>query len=275
MNILFAIDQKCIDLLFTCVYSLLENGGYKKYNIYVFHSDLNEIHIKKIIDFYYEIQWHFIEIPKEMFDGFPTVKRYPQQIYYRLAAPLLLPKELDRILYLDVDTIVLNTLNYLYETSFEDNLFVACTNTKKILTKFNQIRLGIPIHENRPYVNTGVLLMNLNQLRDELSLEDIREFIKNKKNVLCLPDQDILTTLYGNKVKIINSLQYNLSDRAIMFHNMQIKNEVIDMEWVKKNTVILHYYGNNKPWREDYNGTLGQFYYDIVNKLEKRIHHSY
>ena len=30
---------------------------------------------------------HFIEVPDDLFEGFPTTKRYPHQIYYRLAAP--------------------------------------------------------------------------------------------------------------------------------------------------------------------------------------------
>lgn len=270
MNLLFAIDKKNIDLLFTSVFSILKNGGYDKYIIYVFHSDLNQENIDEIIKFYYEIEWHFIEIPKDMFKGFPTVKRYPEQIYYRLAAPLLLPNDLDRILYLDVDTIVINSLKELYEMDFESNLFVASTNTREFLTKINQIRLGMQIDKDVPYVNTGVVLMNLNNLRNEFKMQDIRMFMESKKKLLYLPDQDILTGLYGNKVKIIDSLRFNLSDRAIVLHNLRLKNEMIDMTWVKDNTVIIHYYGKNKPWKEEYSGELGTFYFEMVQELYDR-----
>ena len=44
-----------------------------------------------------------VEVPDGLFEGFPETGRYPLQIYYRLAAPLLLPEALGRILYLDVE----------------------------------------------------------------------------------------------------------------------------------------------------------------------------
>ena len=271
MNLLFAIDRKNIYLLFTCVFSILKNGNYDKYTIYVFHSDLCKDNIDEIIKFYNEIEWHFILLNKEMFSSFPTFKRYPEQIYYRLAAPLLLPKDLDRILYLDVDTIVIHSLKEIYEIDFENNLFVATTNTKDFLTKINQLRLGISIRDEIPYVNTGVLLMNLKKLRNELSMNDIRKFMESKKNILFLPDQDILTGLYGHKVKIVDNLRFNLSDRAIRLHNLRSKNEEININWVKENTNIIHFYGTNKPWNEDYKGELGEFYYKIVEELYLRI----
>lgn len=271
MNILYSIDHNCLNLLFTSIYSLLENGGYQNYTIYIFHSDLSDENMRIIADFFNEVEMHFIEIPKDMFSDFPTIKRYPEQIYYRLAAPLLLPNEIERVLYLDVDTIVINSLKDLYEIDFESNLFVACTNTKNLLTKFNQFRLGIPITKSVPYVNTGVLLMNLKQLRKEYKFQDIYEYMKCKKEFLVLPDQDILTGLYGEKVKIIDSLKYNLSDRTIVLHNIRTPQQIIDINWVNENTVIIHYFGSNKPWRENYNGILGEFYFDVEKKLQNKI----
>lgn len=33
MNILFSIDQKSIPILFSCIYSIIENGGYEHYHV--------------------------------------------------------------------------------------------------------------------------------------------------------------------------------------------------------------------------------------------------
>ena len=103
---------------------------------------------------------HFISVPRELFEDFPETDRYPQEIYYRLAAPLLLPPELDRILYLDADIVVINPLGPLYRSDFEGNLFMACTHTRELLTRANSHRLGL--EEPVPYINTGVILMELN-----------------------------------------------------------------------------------------------------------------
>lgn len=270
MNILFSIDRKSIPYLFTCISSILKNGGYDFYTIYILHSDLtleDQIFIK---DFFNTLDWKFIEVPSDMFDGFPVVKRYPKQIYYRLAAYLLLPN-IDKILYLDVDTIVINSLKDLYEQDFENNWFIACTHTSFLLTKLNQFRLGIPLKENIPYVNTGVMMMNLCSLRKFVKFEEIRSFMDSKRSFLWLPDQDILTSLYGNKVKIVNSLVYNISDRTIIFNNINFSKSKIDIDWVKNNTVVIHYFGKNKPWNENYSGQLGMFYYEIVEELKKYL----
>ena len=44
-----------------------------------------------------------ISVDASLFDNAPTNKRYPKEMYYRLLSPLILPKELDRILYLDTE----------------------------------------------------------------------------------------------------------------------------------------------------------------------------
>ena len=42
-----------------------------------------------------------------------------------------------------------------------------------------------------------------------------------------------------------------------------VLNEIIDLDWVRKNAVIIHYYGDNKPWKENYKGILNVFYDEL------------
>lgn len=267
MNLLFSINKKCISLLQTSMWSIWKNGGADQYHVYVFHTDLDEKmkkHIEESLP--QEIQWNFIFVPEEIFADFVTTKRYPKEIYYRLAAPYLLPQNLERVLYMDVDTVVINSLMELYESDFEDNYFMGCTNTQLFLQKVNQVRLGMDVEKDVPYINTGVLMMNLPLLRENLNFADICEFSEKKKQMLILPDQDILTALYGEHVKLIDKLLYNLSDRTILVYNADPRNKPIDREWVKDNTSIIHYFGRNKPWKSKYIGILGDFYKEIENE---------
>lgn len=266
MNILFSINKKCISLLQTCMWSIWKNGGDSAYQVFVFHTELGEKEKCHIVDSLpQEIKWNFIDVPEEMFNDFVTTKRYPKEIYYRLAAPYLLPKSLERILYMDVDTVVINSLMDLYHSDFEGNYFMGCTNTKLPLQKFNQARLGIDMEKDVPYINTGVLMMNLPLLRENLNFEDICDFSEKKKQMLILPDQDILTALYGEYVKLIDNLQYNLSDRTLAAYNVDPRNMGIDECWVKENTSIIHYFGRNKPWKKNYVGILDVFFKELEN----------
>ena len=262
-NLLFCVNQKMLGLMSTCLKSLLRSGGYGYYDVFVLHSDLEES-IQRAMerDFQERVTFHFLRVPEELFADFPETARYPRQIYYRLAAPLLLPRELDRILYLDVDVVVINSLRPFYEVDFESSYFVGCTHTREFLTKLNQARLQSD--KAVAYINTGVLLMNLNVLRQVIRLEEISAYVREHEKALILPDQDILTALYGDRIKLVDSLRWNLSDRVLAFYNGAHPKEKRDVNWVRENTSIVHYCGRNKPWNESYTGTLGVFYRELV-----------
>lgn len=261
MNLLFAINRNYCDLLLSCLHSISLRGGADAYHAYILHSDLRPEDEDAICAAVEEgITCHFIPVPAELFEGFPETKRYPVQIYYRLAAPKLLPEHLDRILYLDVDTVVINSLESLYQIDFEGKLFAACTHTKAFLEKFNQFRLKT--EKDVPYVNTGIMMMNLGPLREHLDLRLIRDYALENQRFLVLPDQDILTALYGDRVKIVDTLRYNLSDRVLTFYNLEFQGEKIDLDWVRENSVIIHYFGKNKPWKERYVGILDVLYHE-------------
>lgn len=262
MNLLFAINRSFRPLLLSCLHSIALRGGADGYDAYILHSDLlpeDEASIAAAVDS--GITCHFIPVPTELFEGFPETKRYPVQIYYRLAAPHVLPEDLERILYLDVDTVVINSLQPLYEIDFGENLFAACTHTRAFLEKFNQLRLNID--KDVPYINTGIMMMNLPLLRRQLDLDAIREYGLEHQYQLMLPDQDILTALYGDKVKIVDTLRYNLSDRTLNFYNADPLKENLDLDWVRKNAVVIHYFGKNKPWKPHYKGVLDVFYQEF------------
>ena len=265
MNLLFCINRKFLSLFLSCLHSIVRSGGYEHYDAYILHSDFDSEDTEALgRDFSGAVSFHFLRVPEELFEGFPESGRYPKQIYYRLAAPLLLPGELERILYLDVDTVVINPLKELYETDFEDNFYVGCTHTRELLTRINQARLKS--EKAVSYINTGVLLLNLSALRENISLDRIREYTNERKRAFILPDQDILTALYGDRVKLVDTMRYNLSDRILAFYNAEHSRRKVDVDWVRENSVIIHYCGKNKPWKEGYTGVLGVFYQELFGK---------
>lgn len=263
MNLLFSIDRKVIFLLLSCVRSVLTRGGARSYDIYILHSDLTQEDQDYILaSIGPDASCHFVSVPPKLFQDFPVSDRYPQQIYYRIAAPLLLPSTVDRVLYLDVDTVVINSLCPMYETDFDGAYFMACSHADKLLSKFNQVRLGL--EKDVPYINSGVMLLNMPVLRTRMNIERIREFALKNRHRLFLPDQDIITALIGEKVLLLDTMKYNLSDRILTLYNLDPTHEKLDLDWVRINSVIIHYCGKAKPWRESYEGLLGIFYKELA-----------
>ena len=79
-----------------------------------------------------------------------------------------------------------------------------------------------------------------------------------------MPDQDVISAIYGSKILKINPFLYNMSDRLLLhpsFENGLLP--LITVNWVKEHCVIVHYFGKNKPWKETYIGFLGKFYEEI------------
>lgn len=257
MNILFTTNNNYLVHVFETIRSLeTDNPG--NHQIYIISNDVKDEDITKYKKFLkYEHHFEVINITDEDLKGAPISKRYPRVIYYRLFAAQLLPETIDKILYLDPDIIVKGNLDELYQMEMHDNLFVGSSNIKGFLLRFNQVKNGA--RKNYQYINTGVLLMNLKEMRKVIKSTDIYTFIKNKKYVLTLPDQDIINALYGNRIITVDALKYNLSDRAITLYNLKHRKK-IDMHWVKENTIIIHYLGRNKPWKDNYRGILKPFY---------------
>ncbi len=259
MNILVTLNKKYLNFLKTLLRSIAESNNHN-FDIYVASNDVSQRDITKLEnEFREKFIFHLIYVDDYLLEGAPTTKRYPFAMYYRLFAFKFLPDNVDKVLYLDPDIIVLKDLESLYNTSFDDKLFVAASNVGEVLRKFNEIKNAAP--RGAEYVNTGVLLMNIKELRKIQKSDEIINYIKKYKNRLMLPDQDVLSGLYGDKIKKVPNIIYNLNDRGIIFYNLNPKNvEKINIDWVNNNTVILHFYGKNKPWLSNYHGILKEFY---------------
>lgn len=268
MNILLTINKKYVKLVNILLNSIQLSNKDTKFDVYILHREL-DIEDKNIIESGLDLNKFnikMIKIDEEEVKNFPQYqKRYPKEIYFRLFATKYLPENINKILYLDSDTLVINKLDELYNMDFEGNYYVATTHVKKILRKINEVRLRID--DDVPYINTGVLLINLKELRKIDVQKEVCEFVENNSKKLMLPDQDIITALYGNKIKIVDALRYNLGDRDLNLYNLNHIKNPIGLKWVKENTVIIHYYGRNKPWNKNYRGKLGVFYYRLERIL--------
>ena len=266
-SLCFTIDYRYVSVLRVLIHSLVTTHPGDKFDLYILHKSLSDADIVSI-EQVAPSATHILPIVvnDELFNSAPTSRRYPKEIYFRLFASYYLPVELKRILYLDPDIICINSMEHFYHQHFEDALFIGATHMFPFLQRFNELRLGLKT--NTPYMNTGVMLLNLDKLRLIQKQEDIKQFIQSHKALLFLPDQDILTSLYGNHLKLVDPMIYNLSDRFLKQYSVK-KRIKISLHWVKENTVFIHYCGRNKPWKSPYFGVLNVFYTQTIASMHK------
>lgn len=194
----------------------------------------------------------------------PTTDRYPMEMYDRIFAAFQLPQDLERVLYLDPDLVVNHPLDSLWELPLEEYFFAAASHVAKGMEKFNAIRLQ---SENPgPYINSGVLLMNLPVLRREQQIQPVLDYVQAHRKTLLLPDQDVISALYGDRILRLNPWRYNMTER-LLTAALLTPGHPVDLDWVLENSAIVHYCGRNKPWKASYLGKLDcvwQQYADLV-----------
>ena len=268
MNLLVTIDENYIHPLRVMLFSLLSSNPGEQFSVYLAHRGMSDMHLASVCAGFdpARLTLHPIQVSDEELIGAPVEKRYPREMYYRLFAARYLPDTLDRILYLDPDLVVLGKVRPLYEVDLEECWFAAASHVHQVVQRLNELRLNIP--SGGAYVNSGVLLMDLAALRAGQSTEEVLSYIHENHFRMILPDQDVLNALYYDRILQLNPLVYNLSEKYLIHHNFDLTAQPVDLDWIRANTVFVHYCGRNKPWRDGYIGTLGRFYRSFARQLD-------
>ena len=127
MNILVTLDKNYLPPLTTMLMSLLINHPGESFGIYLVSDNLTEENLDGISALCrrFDSALHLIRVENEWFVDAPTLRYYSRAMYYRLLAAELLPKEMKRVLYLDPDMLIINSIRPLYETELGDCLYAA------------------------------------------------------------------------------------------------------------------------------------------------------
>ncbi len=258
MNVLVTVDRRCLKALSVMVKSLVENTR-DTVHLYVMHRSLTEEDLKDIkrVVPSPRLVLHNVPVTKTFVKHAPTSRRYPVEIYDRLFAAWCLPEEVHRILYLDPDLVVVRPIDDLWNVNLHGNLFAAASHVDPLATFFNDLRLCAS--PGTPYLNSGVLLMDLDAIRKRTSPKKIQSYIAWHTLFLALPDQDVLSALYGRKTLLLDPTLYNMTERLYRKECMRYGKERTEKQ-VFSSVRIVHYVGRNKPWKDTYRGDLDVFW---------------
>ena len=128
-----------------------------------------------------------------------SIDRHTIATCYRILAPYVLPKEVEKIVYLDADIIVNLDINELWQIVLDDKILGAVQEIANHKTYLNMRKIHSTCRDGLvkedDYFNAGVLLMNLSAFRDEKEkLFEAFKFIGKNPNHIFL-EQDVLN--YG------------------------------------------------------------------------------
>ncbi len=269
MDLLITLDSRYIDPARVMLASLRRANPGTAFSVYVLHSALSEADIGRLRTVLRPSGGAIYPIQADrdpLLSGAPVTDRYPLEMYYRIFASRYLPAHLDRVLYLDPDIVVNGSLRPLYEIDLNGCYYAAASHVKEPMRKLNALRLGM--EHAGPYINSGVLLINLKLLRKEQDYAAVFQYIEKHRNTLLLPDQDVISGLYSSRILPLNPYRYNMTER--LFFLRPEAEAWLNLEWVRKHSAIIHYCGRNKPWKGNYIGKLDIFYKEAKAALTER-----
>ena len=265
-NIGYITDELYAMPTYVSLCSLIRNINYKlglKYHIFIIAQKFKPS-TKRCFENIYKknVNIKIIEIEDE-FEKFAIHKNgfhVSTAAILKFKLPNLL-ENIDKILYLDSDTIIQNDISELFYIDVE-NFYAGVVNDVKPLIKYKPsmlTKLNILNHEG--YFNSGMMLLNLKKMREDNITEKLFQYRIEEKNYFM--DQDAFNVVIGGNVKYLD-LKYNLLvTLENEFSLSEIKNYYLLNEKYKsfqalaENSVVIHYASKNKPW----NSNLGNIDY--------------
>lgn len=215
MNICYIVnsDKKYINILKVSIASVLEHNS-RRIRFYIFYDGLTEEDIealKSVVSSSYS-EINFVDVSSYT-NKIHLNTKWSDIVNVRLFLKRFLPRNIDKILYLDSDTLVVDSLDSLYDMDIRNKSIAVVADT--IRDKY-KIKLGL--QKDDIYFNSGVILINVKRYSHFLCETALNEIIEKYGKQINYPDQDLLNCCFvKNNEYILLPLKYNVLPPYFIF----------------------------------------------------------
>lgn len=177
--------------------------------------------------------------------------------YNRLFLTDIVPEHIDRVLYLDSDTVIEDSLDDFWNIDFEDCYMAGVDDC--LSSKYRKL---VGLSEDGVYCNSGVLLINLKKWREDNIEEQFISLMREHNGYFVFNEQSILNSVFEGKIKIMPQ-QYNVNSLIYLYNYDELMRlrrpynfsyTAEECEWAREHPVITHFTGNfyvlRRPWIE-------------------------
>ena len=281
IRICYCIDSNLVYPTLVSMTSALENNNKEK-NVIIFYLfvphnfDKTKVEVFDSLKKKYLVKIHYFMIPPR----FNRLRKWTwgtATIYFKLYIPLVLP-HLERILYLDGDTLVYQDLSDLFNLDFNDNYAMGYPfHGVRMMDKWGKKLIN--------YINGGVILFNIKKITKDNKDAELFEFTVKNTGRLYFLEQDALNLIFYNKTGLL-PLKYGiyLFGNITTYHKKvknELRAELNETELIEalENPAILHFAGcfpkiwENKKYKNCFGDTSVCFkphkdFYFYANKTD-------
>ena len=255
LHVVLATDNNYAEFVAVVIVSLLQtNPQFESIHVHLLANGVNDTTIQKLQRHLPQQrgQLHVYDISDlEQRLGIKVPATIAISSYARLFMASLLPADIDRVLYLDCDVVVADSIMHFWKMDLEGILVAGVLDTLYSVTAKTDIGLST----DTPYINAGVLLVNLKAWRDENMQQRFLNFLLGHNGQVTHHDQGIINATCHGRIQIVHP-RFNLASNYLshpykMLASMNTpfysENEV---EEAKKYPAIIHFTQGfyNRPW---------------------------
>lgn len=258
MNIVYASDERYAMVLGTAMESLYQHHReVSNVDVYILANQITEKSRSMLekTGKNYGRNIQFVDVDESQFQSAGTQldgQRWGLAAFARLITPTLLP-ELDRILYLDCDTLVQRSLAPLWETELSEYSCAAVAEPFSPGHKRN-----VRLKKKDVYFNSGVMLIDLKKWREMNVRVQFIECISRHRGHVPYVDQGVLNEVLNKEIKLLPA-KYNVFTEYYDFSYEEVKRYRRDVnvysedeiENAKKEPCIIHFTSSfltPRPW---------------------------
>lgn len=261
LNVLYQFNEKYVPYAGISMVSLMENNKtIEEIYIYVLSENLTRKSQEKLtIQVHrYGRRIHFIKtgklIEKMRQLGIPEY-RGSYATNMKMFVADYLNDDIDRLLYIDSDTIICSDVSPLISWDMGDKPIAMVLDS---LGGRHKLKVGL--HEDDDYFNGGIVLYDLRKWRQDKCTEKIQEHVKNVRSHYIAPDQDLLNVVLNKQIKKMD-ISYNLQPVHAVYTYKQYNRTFGQKTYYSeeeinsavRNPKILHMfrYLGEFPWNEN------------------------
>ena len=208
-------------------------------------SDEHRVRVQSAIP---DLPITWIDVPQSWLDTIPKSK-WPAEHFARLYAIEHLPADIDRVLYLDADILVRDDLSTLWSTDLNGATIGAVRGGAGLwMAKFQWNYEQLGLDGNLMYVNSGLMLIDLDAWRARSAFTRCMNYIETWSSRMQFADQEVINAVFSAE-------WIELAPRWNWIHLGSASNDAhracaftrADLEEARTNPAIVHYAGP-KPW---------------------------
>ena len=236
INIAYAPDNKYINQTVVSMTSAVENNKDNDIEFIIMYSELSDESIKKL-NSVNGCKLRMLQIDENLFSSLTISHWVTVQAWFRIVLPDMC-KDLDKVLYLDCDTLVRGNLKELFSCDLAGKYFAGVKDVWGVNKYVKRLNMKSDV-----YVNSGMLLFNCEYCRQEHFFDKILEFAKNNEKIIEFCDQDSINKIADEKKLVLNP-KFNFMDTWWRGGYYEFEGEE-EKQYLKaeENPVIVHLTG--------------------------------